>query len=177
MALRLMERIGRFLRAEGHGVVDALEDRRLLLRQHLRDAELELLQKRARLRALEKERTRLEEDAERRRRRLVSLDGDVDLALAAGKEDLARYAAARLLPERGALDEAERRIAGVEQARALLAERLSEQEERFRELRERVREHLARLPEAGEETASPCLAADQEVELELVRRRAAAEGP
>jgi len=175
MALRLTRRIGRWLRSEGHGLVDALEDRRLLLRQHLRDAELALMQQRARVRALEGEARSRSEEVERRRTQLASLDGDVDLALATGKEDLARYAAARLLPLRSGLAELEQRIARIEKTRDDLARKLARQEQDFCELRRRVHEELARIAEDGAPPPSPLLAADEEVELELLRRRAAAE--
>ena len=49
MALRLLDRIGTLLKADAHGVVESLEERSLLLKQYLREAELELNRKRARL--------------------------------------------------------------------------------------------------------------------------------
>ena len=58
MTLRLIERIALLLRADAHGVVDALEERSLLLKQALRDAELDLLEKRAHVEALEREEER-----------------------------------------------------------------------------------------------------------------------
>ena len=41
--MNLLDRMARLVRADAHGVVEALEDRGLLLRQHLRDAEAEVL--------------------------------------------------------------------------------------------------------------------------------------
>ena len=52
MAMKLFDRMTTLIKADAHGVVDALEERSLLLRQHVREAELELLQKRARVEAL-----------------------------------------------------------------------------------------------------------------------------
>ena len=45
MALRLFDRIGLLLKADAHGVVESLEERSLLLKQYVREAEIELNQK------------------------------------------------------------------------------------------------------------------------------------
>ncbi|HSJ99538.1 MAG TPA: PspA/IM30 family protein, partial [Myxococcota bacterium] len=100
MTLRLFDRIALLLRADAHGVVDALEERSLLLKQAVRDAELELLQKRARVDALRQEEERVRERAARCGAALTALDEDVELALAGGREELARFAIRRLLPLR-----------------------------------------------------------------------------
>jgi phage shock protein A len=51
--MRILDRMGLMIRADAHGVMDQLEERSLLLKQHLREAELELDRKRARLEARE----------------------------------------------------------------------------------------------------------------------------
>ena len=77
MSTTLFDRIARLMRAEGHGVLEALEERSLLLRQHLREAELALEEKRARVAALAGEETQLGDEIERRRTRVGELDGEV----------------------------------------------------------------------------------------------------
>ena len=47
--MQVFERIGTMLRADAHGVMDQLEERSLVLRQHLREAEIEVAHKRAKL--------------------------------------------------------------------------------------------------------------------------------
>jgi phage shock protein A len=86
------------VRADAHGVIDALEDRALVLKQHLRDAELEVQKKRALLTALERERTRLRKDRERVSAERARYDRDAELALSEQQDELARYALSRLLP-------------------------------------------------------------------------------
>ena len=51
--MSLFDRMKTSVKADALGVIDALEDRRLLLRQCVRDAEAELGKKRAHLQALE----------------------------------------------------------------------------------------------------------------------------
>ena len=65
MVMKLFDRMTTLIKADAHGVVDALEERSLLLRQHLREAELELLQKRARVEALTEEGARLRDELAR----------------------------------------------------------------------------------------------------------------
>jgi phage shock protein A len=171
--MRLWNRLARVVTSDVHGVVDALEDRRLLLRQGLREAELALDRKRARLAALEAEARGLEEDERRLAREGAAADADVELALAEGRDDLARFAARRLLPLRDAARAAAERAQRLGQERERLAARIGEQDQELCALQARVKAELARLPADEDEPAAPRAAAvsDEDVELELLRRR------
>jgi len=154
------------------GVVESLEERSLVLKQYLREAELEVNRKRARLEAVREDDKRLAETLRRREDEIRALDEDVTLALQSGKDDLARFAIKRLLPRRAEVKALATRI--VERAaegRALVG-RVEEQQQRLDALRARVRAELARET-AGDEAlswAEPAVA-DEEIELELMRRR------
>lgn len=172
--MRLWNRLLHVVTSDAHGVVDALEDRRLLLRQELREAELALDRKRARLAALEAEARGLEEDARRLQREAAAADADVELALAEGREDLARFAARRLLPLQDAVRATSERAGRVGQERTALATRLAEQEQELAALQARVKAELARMPEEGDDAPvgpRPAGVTDEDVELELLRRR------
>lgn len=178
MSIKLMNRIATLLRADAHGLVEALEERSLLLKQYVREAEIDLNQKRARLEALREEEKRLRETLTRRETESRSLDEDIALALTGGKDDLARFAIRRLLPRRREI-EALRVQVGERAAEAqALAARLEEQQAQLEALRLRVRAELAH----GDTTVAPGpwmlepTVADEEVELELLRRRGAGEG-
>jgi phage shock protein A len=177
----LIDRFTTLVRADAHGVVDALEDRALLLRQHLRDAADELDRKRTRLLALEAEERDLDDELRRLGDEIRALDEDVELALAGGKEDLARFAVGRLLPLQHRRRRVEERLTVLRRRREELAEGLAAQEEAYAELEGRVRGHLARLAEAGEARPEGGFhwieppVSDEEVELELLRRRGAGE--
>jgi phage shock protein A len=178
MALRLFDRIARLVAADAHGVVESLEERSLLLKQWLREAELEVNRKRARLEALRDDEKRLRDAAARHEAEITALDQDVSLALAAGKEDLARFAIRRLLPRRAELHAIAARIAERADQARVLAERVEAQQSRLDALRTRVRAEVARERSEADapawERAEPV--ADEEVELELMRRRDAAGG-
>ena len=173
----LIDRIARLLRADAHGMVDALEERGLLLRQHLREAELEILQKRARVEALGVEAERLAEEAGRRSERVAALDDDVELALSGGKDDLARFAASQLLSERRELEALQLQRTSVQETHVRVTERPGEQERALDELRARARTWLAGRERAvHDDLGGFSRIADEEVELELMRRRTATEG-
>jgi phage shock protein A len=177
--MSLFTRWSTLMRADAHGVVDALEDKALVLRQHLRDAAAELDRKRCRVEALDAEGRELEKEAGRIARRIESLDRDVAMALAGDQEDLARYAIKKLLPLRHGADEVERRRAEAAEERAELGERLAEQEAEYQLLESRVQGHLARLErerEGGRAFGLELVVTDEDVELELLRRRPTAEG-
>jgi phage shock protein A len=178
MAIRFTQRLSRLIRADAHGIIESLEDRALLLKQHLREAELELQRKRARLATLDDEEQRLREDAKRLDEAIHSLDEDTRLALAGEREDLARFAIRKLLPKRNEAAALRQRIEEIRAEREALAPKLAAQEAELEELRGRVREQLAeeaRAP-ASAEPAAVWRAAEEEVEMELLRRMQAEGG-
>ena len=190
--MKFLDRALRLVRADAHGVMDQLEERSLLLKQHLREAEVEITRKRVRVEALEEEERQVGQEAIRLERQLAGLDEDIELALAGDKEDLARFAVKRLLPVRDALRVLRERGEEIREERVQLSERLAEQEEQFEELRQEVAARLvtARREKAAREARDGCSAladadstlagsrvagvSDEEVELELLRRRDAA---
>lgn len=178
MSVRLFDRIVTLLKADAHGIVESLEERSLLLEQYVREAEMELGRKRARLETLREEEKRLSHNLSRYEDEIRSLDEDVALAMSGGKDDLARFAIRRLLRRQTLAQALREHIAERRAESADLGERLAQQEAQFETLRGRVRAEVAREA-AG---VLPCMppgeagVADEEVEIELLRRRAARGG-
>jgi phage shock protein A len=175
MRAGFFDRLATAIKADAHGALDALEERGLLLKQCLREAELEVGRKRALAAGLEAEERRLAEARARLLRECASLDEDVALALGGGKEDLARFAARRLLAGRRELEAVAQRAERTAAERGRLAEKLAAQERDLETLRRDVRAKLAQLesepgPAAPAAASSACVS-DEEVELELLRRR------
>lgn len=172
--MSLASRFKTLIKADAHGVVDALEDRALVLRQNLRDASAELDRKRCRIEALTAEDKELEAERDRIRERMDGLEEDIRLALNDTREELARYAIKQLLPLRRTRAEIDHRRAALAEERAELADRLAEQEAEYETLERRVRGYLARR-EAGSDSAARFLyqepVSDEDVEIELLRRR------
>lgn len=180
MARRLFDRVAVLLKADAHGLVESLEDRALLLKQLLREAELALDDTRARLEAAREDAKRLGEAIAVHDREIAALDADVALALGGGQDDLARFAIRRLIPRRKAREALATRAAARGAEAAALAERVEDQHAKLAALRARVRAELARARTA-DPVVSTCAGeppvADEEVEIELMRRRAGAGGP
>ena len=173
----LLARLSTLAKADAHGVVDALEDKALVLRQQVREAAAELDRKRCRVAGLVAEDKDLAAEAERIDERKTALEEDVELALAGDKDELARYAIKKLLPLRHGATEIERRREALTEERVELEQQLAEQEAEFELLESRVKGYLARQGEgAGVRAFTDLAVTDQDVELELLRRRAAREG-
>jgi phage shock protein A len=151
--------------------MDQLEERSLLLKQHLREAEIEVAHKRGSLDALDDERRGLADEGRRLEAEVSRLDEDVEIARSGDDPSLARFAIRRWLPQRNALRELFDQAQQLDQRRARLADKLECQEVDLAALRLRVRCALARpSPEPLTEPAE-CVVTDEEVELELARRR------
>ena len=108
--MSFLTRVSTLLKADAHGMVDAVEDRALLLRQHLREAEAELGRKRARKEALDSEHRELGEEAGRAEKEIARLEDDISLAMKGEKEDLARFAIKKLLSFRHRAEQVKRQI-------------------------------------------------------------------
>lgn len=169
--MRVFERIGRIVRADAHGMMDQLEERSLLLKQHLREAELEVAQKRAKLDAIDGECRRNSEDGQRLEVQVAALDEDVELAMNGDDAELVRFAVRRLLPKREALHALFARTAQLDKRRTRLQAQLETQEAQLAELRPRVRAALARPDAEPIELAGESVVTDEEIDLELLRRR------
>src|SRR5262249_20772609 len=102
----------------------------------------------------------------------------VALALSGDKDDLARFAARRLLTRQREAQALRMQIEERASEERILAERLEQQQLQFERLRTRVRSELAQRAETDDPTRWSCVptVADEEVELELLRRRQAKEG-
>jgi phage shock protein A len=170
MAIRLIHRINRLVAADAHGLVESLEDRALLLKQHLREAELELQHKRARAEALAEDERRITETAKRLEAALARNEQDAQLALTEDRDDLARFSIRKLIPLQRELSALTARSHELADERVRIQEKLESQQADFEQLRARVRAQLASPEPPFEPTTEPVVA-DEEVEMELLRRK------
>lgn len=171
--MSLLNRLNTLVKADAHGVVDAVEDRSLMLRQHVREAEAELHRKEASVAALEAEQKDLEQEIPRLEEKMAHLEEDISLAMGQEKEDLARFAIKKLLPLKRRYQAAQQRLGEVRQEHHNLVETLALQQAEFENLRARVRGYLAQVgssPELGDVFAEP-IVEEEEIELELLRRK------
>jgi phage shock protein A len=180
--MTLLRRFLTLAKADAHGVLDSLEDSSLVLKQCLREAELELAQKRQRLEELGRWREQLEQARAELASRAEELDSDIQLALGQDQEDLARFSIRRLLGVRRRETALAEQLTGVREESERLVRELESQQGELAELEERVQTHLTeqraseQFAAAAPEDGDPARAANElpvhelEVEIELLRR-------
>ncbi|HWA73516.1 MAG TPA: PspA/IM30 family protein [Polyangiaceae bacterium] len=168
--MSFFRRIKTSLSADAHGLVDAIEDEALLLKQHLRDAEAEVLRKRARARELEAEQKRLGIERERALLEMARAGEDVDLAVQQGRDDLSRYALKQLLTQKTLLERIDARSARAGEELKELEQVLGTQQVALDELRGRVQTFLSDR-ESGQVQTAHAPVTEEQVELELLRRK------
>lgn len=171
--MSFLQRFRTTLRADANGIIDALEEPTLMLKQYLRDAELAVQRKQYQLAQLEAEAKRLLAERERAEADRARFERDAELALGREREDLARYALKLLLPKTRLLERIDARLAALTEEQKALAAKLETQKAALEELRARAQSYVAEndlgAVEAGREPVT-----DEQVEIELLRRKAAA---
>jgi phage shock protein A len=183
-AMGIMTRFVRLCKADIHGVMDQMEDKGLLLKQHLRDMQEELDKKESRLASMLASREETERERERRSREYQALEQDLALAIAKEKDDIARTLIRKLKPLAHHGDELRRHVQALDRDIAQFRSALEEQRLLYEQLRLKASEHLRRTERqqweeamAGTIPHSLCAEpAEAEVELELMRRKEAMKG-
>jgi phage shock protein A len=168
--MSLFDRFKTTLRADAHGLIDAIEEPRLMLEQHLRDAELAVHGKRAQLSQLEAEAKRLTAERQRTESDRARLDRDAELALSRDREDLARYALGLLLPKLRLTERIDARLAAIAEESRELAVKLEAQTLALDELRARVQAYIAHGATGSSQAALEPVSEEQ-IEIELLRRK------
>ena len=86
----IFSRVIRLCKADLHGMMDQLEDKDLLLKQHLREMQAIIAHRQARIDQLEETLGAVERDLAEYGEQVETLENDLDLAVASGKDDIAR---------------------------------------------------------------------------------------
>ncbi len=177
----IMTRMLRLCKADVHGVMDQLEDKGLLLKQYLREMETSLGHKAHRVSALTQRIGRLTGRIARHVEELDKLERDLTLALKREKDDIARM----LIRRRRALETAsshlKEQIETMTQEKRQLSETLAHQRLQYETLSAKAgsfcrqaTDHLFETkPHHREGIISAVDPSDEEIELELLRRKEA----
>jgi phage shock protein A len=88
--MSIMTRVIRIFRADLHGVMDQIEDKDLLLKQYLRELEIDLQHKEERVEQLSDTIRLILADRKKWRQEAENLERDIDRAIAKAKDDIAR---------------------------------------------------------------------------------------
>lgn len=181
--MSIMTRMIRLWKADMHGVMDQFEDKKLLLNQHLREMEEALEQKEAQLRNLNASRNRSGDESEKYDSEIAKLEKDLNAAIEKEKDDIARFLIRKLRPLKDHRDELERHIKRLDNEISGLKECLSEQRLAYERMQLQARDFVRKSERDGWEYAfsagtgkSVHEPSDEEIELELLRRKEAVKG-
>jgi phage shock protein A len=182
--MAILTRIFRLFKADIHGVMDQIEDRGLLLKQHLRDMEDALVHKEAKLRQMCFARDQVRHHYEKGIKESSNLEEDLEVAIRKDRDDIARMLIKKLKP-----------ASHIQSERCSYIDRLNHEIEQFKEdfgqqrlqyehLRQQAADFFHRTEKRSGYYSRPPMQAgsdtydlsNEEVELELLQRKEALQG-
>ena len=177
--MAIIARIVKIFKADIHGVMDRLEDRRLLLKQHLRDMEEVLQRQEARLRQMTADRNQKQKDLADYRQQYEVLNHDLTVALRKNKDDIARMLIRKMRPLENMSEELTRHLDALNEERIQFKNHLMQQRLRYEQLKYRTTEYLRRtqMQQWDKDVIDPNSAdvyealTDEEIELELLKHK------
>ena len=171
--MALVNRLTRLFQADFHAVLDRIEEPDLQLKQAVREMQFALEQDRQRHKLLQHEATRLERERDANSAALANLDEELDICLAAKKDDLARDLVRRKLAAARRAEAIARQLDGIGEQVATLDKRIDEQAGQLADMQQKLE-----LLVADEQRASAGAAADfgdairsEEIEIALLREK------
>ena len=123
----VISRLIRLCRADLHGVMDQLEDKGLLLRQHLREMEGSLKHKEAQIEKIAWDCIRIQRELDRRQQEIRDLAQDLEMALRKDKDDIARALIRKRRALQGAVDQLRIQFDTLDENRNNLGQMLARQ--------------------------------------------------
>jgi phage shock protein A len=179
--MAIMTRLLRLCKADVHGVMDQLEDKGLLLRQHLREMQSGLDRKERQLAALTQQLDRQTVLVGSCIEEMDKLEQDLNLAIEKEKDDIARVLIRRRRTLETTCKQAKVQMETLSQEKAQLLENLTQQRLAYESLKTKIDAYCRREPSntpANEpchflEGVHPPGPSEEEIELELLRRKQA----
>ena len=170
--MALVTRLSRLFQADFHAVLDRIEEPDLQLRQAVREMQLALDQDQQRLQLLQHESAQLASAAEACRTSLEEFDQELDICLAAKKDDLARDLIRRKLIAEKQSQQIESQATGLEAQRQSLGQQIEEQQQQLAAMKQKLELLVGNEREFG---AGGLHAADsvrrEEIEIALLREK------
>ena len=177
--MTVMTRIVRLWKADFNGLMDELEDKSLLVKQHIREMEEELEKKKQIIEEMELEKELLVQEDNNCCFEQDDLEKDLKVAILKEKDDIARMLIKKItIISRQRKDLEQRRLL-LEQKSQKLLEKMQEQQAQYNRLKLKAREYLAkeeRSRNASFQNDPSFYAADtehepssEEIELELLK--------
>ena len=170
--MALVTRLSRLFQADFHAVLDRIEEPDLQLRQAVREMQFALDQDQQRQQLLQHEADQLDKAVVSFNDKLCALDEELDICLAANKDDLARDLVGRKLASARQLQTTRDRAAAIDQQRQALARQIDEQTQQLASMKQKL-ELLVNTDDtatAGSFNSSDTIR-DEEIEIALLREK------
>jgi phage shock protein A len=177
--MAIIARIVKIFKADIHGVMDRLEDRRLLLKQHLRDMEEVLHRQETKLRQMTADHNQKQKDLADYRQQWEVLNHDLTVALRKNKDDIARMLIRKMKPLENMSEELARHLDALNEERIQFKNHLKQRRLRYERLKYRTTEYLHRtqMQQWDKDLMDPNSVdvyetlTDEEIDLELLKRK------
>lgn len=174
-------RVVSIFKADVHGVMDQLEDRQLLLKQHLRDMAEALSLKEVKLNEMLASRKQAQQDRDKYGRQSQALEQDLKVAIQKDKDDIARMLIRKIKPLDSLREETTDRISCLDEEISSGRDQLDQQRIQYERLKHRSIEFFHNSAMSGGHREFSEMVPDgrlgelseQEVELELLKRKEA----
>ena len=175
--MAILSRIVKILKADIHGVMDQLENRGLLLKQHLRDMEEALNRKQAILRKMTASHNQGQKDLAGYKHQWEALDHDLTVSVQKNKDDIARMIIRKMKPLENLRNELTHHLKTLNDEMTAFNSHLQQQRLRYEQLKYRTTEYLytSQMQQWEKDVIDPvsddgyAAPADQEIELELLK--------
>ena len=134
----LVTRLSRLFQADFHAVLDRIEEPDLQLRQAVREMQFSLDQEQQRLKLLQHEAAQLDHAIDAVTAELADYDEELDICLAAEKDDLARDLVRRKLSSEKQLQALQQQLSRVESQRQHLQKQIDEQNQQLTSMKQKL---------------------------------------
>jgi phage shock protein A len=170
--MALVTRLSRLFQADFHAVLDRIEEPDLQLRQAVREMQFALDQDQQRQQLLQHEADQLAKVVVSFNDKLCALDEELDICLAAKKDDLARDLVRRKLAAETQLQARRDRAAAIDQQRQILTRQIGEQAQQLAGMKQKL-ELLVKTDDpvpVGSFNPTDTIR-DEEIEIALLREK------
>ena len=177
--MAVMTRIIRLWKADFNGLMDELEDKSLLIKQHIREMEAELEKKKDLLEELELEREQLLQQQHNYCLEQSELEKDLKVAILKEKDDIARMLIKKITIINRYKKDLDQHCLLLEKKSQALQEKIKTQQEQYNHLKLKAKEYLAQEERgkyaglqndpSGYATDPEAEPSSEEIELELLK--------
>ena len=170
--MALITRLTRLFEADFHAVLDRIEEPELQLRQAVREMQFALDQDRQRSKLLQHEADQLDKTAADTGTAIEALDQELDICLAAKKDDLARDLVRRKLALEKHLQALQRQAETIAAQRGDLDAEIEEQAQQLRAMQQKLELLASESGTAGGNAfTTPDSIRSEEIEIALLREK------